>query len=79
MHLYTTQIENLDSSKEETSYLGDFYKWSRKSKAIKTEGRIKVSYHQEKRIGTTNWVLFSNKKETVKYTEEQDTSKNKNK
>ena len=34
-----------DSSKRETSYLGDFYRWSRESKTTKTKGQFKVSYH----------------------------------
>ena len=67
---------DLDSSKEETSYLGDFYRWSRESKTIKTESQFKVSYHQERRIGTANWALFSSKEETVKYTEVQNAKKN---
>ena len=65
-----------DSSKRETSYLGDFYRWSRESKTTRTKSQFKVSFHQERRIGTTNWALFSSNEETVKYTEVQYANKN---
>ena len=49
-----------------TVTVNEIYRWSRESKTIKTESQFKVSYHQERRVGTANWALFSSNEETVK-------------